>query len=781
MAGSFARKSLSILIASLCGVTAVSQVAMASGNNSSQDGLGNNPIHIGNVTDILNAKVSAPTAKVLKSSSAVKVVTKKQIKFTGPTTGAAMALKVAPGVEVAGYGVSGATKNSVTVNGLKQGWGGAAGGNVDDGSISVTFDSLPMVDPGTGLFQTDLIPQMFMIQNVGVTYGPGNPVDRWYNNIGGQIDFTPVQPSKKAGAKVQATYGSYNTQNLAVILQSGQHDGWSTVLSGGFGSNDSYRKSIGGFKNPAHDYAWFLKTRKEFTGGDLSIGAYTAKSTGYRPNYIPVNPIGDVTVNGLPGQQLYSQKTSGYYSALPYDIWHKQDTNQVSMYYVKLNTALDRNTSFHNYTWYRAANRLHVHYYNYGLSNPSNLIEHNNPYNNMFGDKAWLDISAPWNKVSVGAWFLKDVYNTRNAFYNPNAPYYGSQSIPNDSYRSDYFHSTFVAAFLQDAITPTSNLTITPGLRYISYHIAYVNGAEQDFAAAYQLYPNNNQSHFGPQSDLFHKVEPSLGANWKTTKNMSLFASYGVAYREPSNGGGGGPFQHVPAYSLRLEKGTNYQIGAKWHYSHAPLLNNFLASINYFYTKYSGQYIPLTSGNGTYLSTAQGSSHYDGVNFYLNDEPVNNVYAFVNGTVEQAKFDKYVNGGVAYNGRWVSQVPNYTLNFGGSYKWYHQGLVYEPRAWYSEIGQQHIFDNNVGAPSNQTMPAYGTLNLGLDVDVPMHVAGGSHLLKVSLDVLNALDKKYNAYEYISSGGYFGTPQSQGALLAYPGAPTTAYLSVTADF
>ncbi|WP_455379730.1 TonB-dependent receptor domain-containing protein [Acidihalobacter prosperus] len=266
-----------------------------------------------------------------------------------------------------------------------------------------------------------------------------------------------------------------------------------------------------------------------------------------------------------------------------------------------------------------------------------------------------------------------------------------------------------------------------------------------------------------------------MSAKWKATHNMMLFANYGVAYREPSNGGGGGPFQSVPAYALQLEKGTTYQMGAKWHYGHAPLLNNFLASVNYFYTRYSNQYIS-SSSNGHYLGTGKGSSHYEGVDFDINDEPIRHVYAFLNGTVEKAKFDNYTTGGVSYQGLWVSQVPSYTYNLGGEYKWFHQGIMYEPRLWYSEIGSQHIWNNNIGAPGTQKMPAYGTLNLGLDLDIPTH----GHVVKVSLSVLNALNKKYNVYEYVSAGGYFGG-NSAGATLAYPGAPLTADLSIQADF
>lgn len=733
-----------------------------------------------------NAKIQALKLKnIFRSESSEKVIAPKALQHLGPVAGSAQALSIAPGVEIAGYGNTGSTKNSISINGIKQGWGGAAGGGVDDGSVSVTFDGIPMVDPATGLWESPEVPQLFLIRAIKLTYGPGNPLDRWYNNVGGQIAFIPVQPSAHAGAKVRLSYGSYQAHNLALVLQSGSHNGWAAVLAGGFGDSNSYRDSIGGFKNPSSNYAWFLKVRKVFASGDLSFGAYDAQGSGYRPNYVPVNPIAGVTVNGynaagqvIPGA-LYSQKTTGFYSALPYDVWHKKDYNRTVIYYIKVNTLVAPGIVFHNRTWYRHASRLHNHYYNY-VQNANNLYEHNNPHNNMYGDKAWLTFYEPFNKVSVGGWFLHDRYNTRNAFYNPNAPYNGSESVPNAHYRSDYFEPTYLTAFVQDNITPLPSLTLTPGVRWINYEINYYPGAAQDFPQSYALYPQNNQAQLPAATTHFENVEPSFAMRWSPMAHVSLFANWSVAYREPNNGGGGGPFQSVPAYALRLEKGTEYQAGAKLYWRHAGPLRHFLVSANYYHLLYSGQYIPITSQNGTYLATAQGSSRYEGVNLYAQDDPIQHLHLFANLNVETAKFDHYAVGGLSYDGRSVSQVPDHTFNLGASYRINAGGVSYEPRVWYQEIGRQHIFNNNLGAPSNQTMPAYGLLNLGVNVDVPFETSTLRNL-RFDLSVLNVLDKKYNEYEYISSGGYFVSPSSQGALLAYPGAPRTVYLSVEAAF
>lgn len=722
---------------------------------------------------------------VFTSTHSEKVISSKDFKHLGPVAGSAQALSIAPGVNVAGYGNTGSTKNSISINGVKQGWGGAAGGGIDDGSISVTFDGIPMIDPATGLWQSSEVPQLFMIKGIKLTYGPGSAVDKWYNNIGGQISFVPVQPSQKAGAAVQLGFGSYQARNLAFTLQSGNHNGWEMVLSGGLGESNNYRNSIGGFENPSSNYAWFFKTRKTFNGGDLSFGIYDAQGRGYRPNYIPVNPIQGVTIYGYDKNgnvitgPLYSQQTTGFYSALPYNVWRKKDYNRTLMYYIKLNTKIAPDMVFHNRTWYRRASRLHNHYYNY-VQNANNLYEHNNPYNYMYGDKAWLEMAEPYNTIAVGGWFLHDVYNTRNAFYNPNPPYNGTVNVPNAHYRSDYFEPTYLAAFLQDRIYPTENLEITPGVRWINYAINYYPGAAQDFPKAYAQFPQNNQGQLPPASTQFHEMEPSLSFNWKASQHVSIHGSYGISYREPNNGGGGGPFQSVPAYSLRLEKGTDYQGGVRLFWRQAAFLKNFLFSANYYHLKYTGQYIPITSQNGTYLATAQGNSHYEGINLYAEDDPVKNFHVFTNISFETAKFDQYKVGSLSYNGRWVSQVPAHTFNVGASYTIRSGAVSFEPRAWYQEVGPQHIFNNNIGAPSGQTMSAYGLVNIGLNVDVPF-ASSAIKDLKFNLSVLNAFNKQYNVYEYVSSGGYFVSPNSQGATLAYPGAPRTIYLSAEAYF
>lgn len=495
---------------------------------------------------------------------------------------------------------------------------------------------------------------------------------------------------------------------------------------------------------------------------------------------IPVDPIAGVTMNGTANAPLYSQTTSGYYASLPENVWFKQDSNSTWLIYSKLNVALDSMVGLHNMVWYRYGHRLHFHYNNYGLSNPGNLYEYNNPYDKVYGDKLWFSVALPYNDVNVGGFFLNSHYNSRNAFYNTNPPYNGSLSVPNAHYRSDYFDQTDVAAFIQDKISPMKNLQITPGVRFINYQTSYTPAGQSDFVAAYALYPQHDQGQLPAASNSFTTVEPSVDFNWQPMKWLAVFASYAQAYKEPQVGGGGGLYQSTaPIYNL--EKSADYNAGVKVHFRNAAYLHHFLLSASFYHLHYTNQYIPLYDANGNYLGDANGDSIYQGVNMAVEDDPFYDLHVFANVNFEKATFAHYMTGGTSYDGLPVSNVPSSTFNIGTAYSYYLSGVLLEPRIWYQYTGAQNMFNNNTGAPSRRKMPGYGTVNLGFDSTIPTH--GGLPGLKdvqLSLDILNLANNHYNEFQYITSGGLLGG-NSAGQVLALPGAPLTVYGSIAVKF
>jgi iron complex outermembrane receptor protein len=786
----------SVLSRCLLAGTASWLVLIVSANNhpaAAQNAVNAGEVSATGTSNTVPGATTQPTQEqIFRSPQTVRVLDRQQMNAAGPVAGGAQILSYAPGANVTGYGNTGATKYTIMLNGLNQGWGGY-GGYTADGLLGITFDGVPIVDPLTGLWASATIPQTAMIQNTNVTYGPGDPVDRWYTNIGGSVEFTPLQPTAKPGGDLEMTYGSYNQKNLFLDLRTGNYHGWSSVLAFGGGNGDSYRQGADGFTNPNHDYAVFLKTVKTFRNGNLSLGAYYANSGGYRPQVIPVNPNPFITTNGQPGGPLYSQSTSGFYSTLPYKSYEKYDVNAMLLVYGGLNVHLDDTTTLHNLTWYMHINRLHSRQFDVYNLGPQQG-EYNDPHTNAFGDRLWLTEKLPYNTVDVGAYVIHGTYNTRQNFYDA-AP--GDTNLVNigGKIRSGYFSQDQVAGFVQDDINPFPILHITPGITVVHYDESYTNGALSDFNFAPGVVlsshcPIDQAATPGNTTDQGAScgsdqnrtgLEPSIDATLTPLPWLTLYGGYLEAVKAQEVGGGGGLFQSVDPGSFKLSLAQYYQFGFKVHFTHLGVLNNFLFGAAYYHVRFAHQEIDTTLGNGDTIS-ANGTSEYHGVNFYVDDDPIQNLHLFANANVEAAQYTSFVTGGLSYNGSAVPYVPSATANVGAAYNIIRGGVVIQPRAWYQYIGSQHLFDNSIGAPSNQTMPGYGTLNVAVKTTIPVHFGGrfGTRYVDVSLTALNILNKRYNEYEYISSGGYFSTPNN-GYLLAYPGAPFTIYGTVGLHF
>ena len=731
-------------------------------------------------------KGELPTKKeIRKSGQTIKVLGRREIEAAGPAAGAAQALEYAPGVHINGYGDTSATKYSISINGIKQGWGGEpSGAGIDYGSIDINFDDVPINEPGTGLWQSPYVNQLALIKGINLTYGPGPVTDRWYNAVGGSVDFVPVQPTDNAGAAAGVTLGNYDTRGIWGYGQTGASSGgWSSVFAAGANWAHSYRQAVDGFDSPSRAYTGFTKFRKQFDNGTFSVGLYSAKGVGFRPNAIPVSTIPGVTVNGvdangniIPGE-LYSQPSSGFYSQLPFDVWRKEDSNTLGLVYTKLNLKISDITTLHNLNWYELFHRLHIHYANFQRG-AKNLYEYNNPFSREFGDRLYEDVRLPaGNTLSIGGSYMNAVYNSRQSFYNPAPPFNGGLFDPNAHYRSGYWYLRNFAFFAQDAYKPLDTLTITPGARFINYQTDYYNNGSADFPLSN---PANNQGTLPNAKTSYSKVETSLDVNWQASRSLNVYANYGTTYRTPGNGGGGGPYQSILASTLQLEKGTELQAGVKMHIDDVGFLHDFFLQANGYDLRFDNQLIGITSQAGNYQTSAFGSSEYDGVNLYADNDFAYNVHGFLNLSLENAHFSNYtLDGGLSYNDLPVAYVPHTTFNTGVYTDVVEGGTDLEPRVWYQYTGSEHMFDDSTNTPSNREMPSYGVLNAALNAKIPTQ--GDVQEWDIGLSVLNLLNKQYNNFEWISAGGYFVLPQTVGQVLAFPGAPRTIFLTASAKF
>ncbi len=766
---------------------------------------------------------------IYESAYGDKALDRQQLKSAGVVGGAAQALTFAPGIAVTGYGQTGGTKASISINGLNQGWAGVSPGTVDNGNLAISYDGIPMVNAATGLWETPEIPQTALLQGARVTYGPGDPETRWYNNMGGAVNFVPVQPSSKAGGFVQLTGGSFSTENADLILQTGKIDGWETVFAGGAGRANSFHTSPDGFAWPTSNYAGFFKTHKVFgDGSSVSFGAYLGAGRGWRPVPVPLTPIPGLTVNGIGASgPLLSEATTGYYNTVNENVWRKEDINRTWLVYARQNIRVDSRTTLHNQLWYREGTRLHIHYNNFGLNSPGNLYEHNNPFSHMYGDKLWSDIYLPYNQIGVGGYFINTVYNSRNAFYNPGvcvvtpadisltngtsipagSSVCGSAAVPNANHRSDYWHVTDLAAFFQDAITPVASLTITPGIRVVSFHTDYYPYGPTEFQLSdilsnptpsnplgLGLFSGHDQGELPAAQTNYDRTEPSVSMRWQPMHWLALYANWATAYRLPQVGGGGGLYQSEPVGGDILQRSLEWQAGVKLFWPTVGEFSRVLINANYYHDHLSNQIIGVNSSGGDFLGLGTGDSVYRGVNFSA-EANWHTLKMFTNLNIEKAYFNSYsflsgTNCSVTptncsltnYSSLPVSDTPSSTFNIGAYWTYrFSDGIAIKPRAWYQDVGSQYIFDNNAGAPSNQQIPSYGVLNLALAASLPRSWYGDAvKSVKLKLEVMNALDTKYNFFEYISAGGLYGTATA-GYPLAYAGPPRAIYGTISMRF
>ncbi|WP_291520449.1 TonB-dependent receptor [Acidithiobacillus sp.] len=720
--------------------------------------------------------------KVFESTQSQAVLGRREIQGVGPAAGAAQALSLAPGVAVRGYGgIASTARYEIAVRGVKVGWS-SVNGDVERNGLTVLFDGIPMNNliSHNGGWDSNEIPILQMIHGINVTYGPGNPAGRWFDSIGGTINFVPLQPSVKPSAEIGTTFGSNGTLGYNFDLKTGMYDGWSAVLAGGYTKNNTFR--TGSFSAPSQSFAYFGKAVKTFRSGTFSLGGYVDSSREFRPNFIPVTPIQGVTTQGLNANApLYSQQTSGFYASLPESIWFKQLKVQDYMLYSKLNLHLSRDVTLHEMAWYRHGYRLHYRITNYTPGNSANS-EYYDPTSDTYGDKLYFDWQLPINLLKAGGSWIHQQYTSRYAGYNTllgTSPSFPSQ------YNSDVLYNNYLAGFIQDTITPLSGLKITPGVAAVQYQTQMYNNGNQVFTnlpAGAQ-----NQTLINSAADTISGLEPSVGVRFAPVKWGSLYAHYARSYQNPTDNNFGAYNSHggsIDFNSLKPVKSTDYEVGAKFLVHNWMLLHNFTFNINYYNDHLANETIATYLSNIAQTKFASTNAVVNGVNIAIADNPSWNWHLFANLALNHSYYTSYTpqGGGATLYGANVSYSPDLTMSAGLDYRYYYHGFLFSPQFVDQYTSSQYLFNNVTGAPSHQKQPGYNISNLSLGIKTTRLNQYIPTLkdVKLSVGIYNLFDAQYNPIEYITSGGYFGG-NSAGAILADPGAPRQYFVTVAAKF
>lgn len=779
------------------------------------------------------AKPMPTREDVMLMPETVRVLDRKQLDAAGPLAGGAQMLQSTPGTNVVGYGETGGTKYTVLLNGVQQGWAGEATNFTAPGSLGITYDGIPVADPATGLWQSATMPQNLVIQDVQVTYGPGEAANRWYTDVGGRVEFTPIQPTEEAHLSAAITDGPWGQQNFAFVGNTGKFKGWSTVLGGGVGRGDDFRQAPDGFGNPSKNGSVFGKTVKTFSAGSFAFGVLYAKGGGYRPTVIPMTDVGLVE----PGSGThFSQATSGFLSSLPYAAYNKYDTNEGFMAYARQRLFLSHSSTLENSAWYTHIRRFHRRNAD-ALAGGAQVDEWNNPHSNMFGDQIGFSQVLPYNTIQFGGYLIHEVYNSHNLFYNPLDGGNGAKQIvgAGSKFRSGYFQQDNVTFFAQDDVHPIPQIHIIPSVRVDGFSTSYSDQAARDFtfapstyfyadpttgaatpssAPVYQTHCSLNPQTGSAATDPYHNlwgtpvqtsdgssakdqgslcgahesrsaIEPGINVSVMPKQWLTLYGGYDTTYRSPALGGGGGMFQAVnPSYYI-LAEGTYTQFGGKVHFTNAPGLRNLIAGVNYFHNNYTNQEIDVETALGV-QETSGGNSVYQGIDAFFDADPRSNVHFFLNFAGETSHFTTYVTGGplsqcgTSSNAAGLANGCAYYNNLPVSYvptETLNTGIYYGIQHHNHTVVEPRFWLESTGSQhlwSNLTgAPTAQTMpaytTANLSFNAPINL-GEKQSVNLRVDMMNLGNSHYNEYEYISSGGYFAS------LATDPNNPPSGYIN-----
>lgn len=732
----------------------------------------------------------------------------------GPFGSAAQALTAAPGIFVYGYGgVAATARSEVVVRGIKAGWS-SVNGDVLRNGITFLLDGIPMNNmiANNGQWQTTQVPITDMISNINVDYGPGAPSNRWFDSIGGTVNYVPSQPKVTPGPALAAgvNIGSYNTYIEHFIARTGEYKGWSGILASGYASNDTFRvgtTGIPGFSAPSSGYAAYTKLNRYFDQGSFSIGYYHSRNTEFRPNFLPIVPItpashnhyGDaVTTTGLygpdaqpnssvpPNIQYYSQTTSGYYSSLSKALWHKHIKTQSDILYSKLQVALSPKIMFQNSEWFRHGYRLHDRVVNFYGKNYPVSHEWYDPASNTVGSQSSVDIQAPHDSVTIGGYWMHGDYRNPVSLFNPAQ---GTGKYNPAFFNSDHLYNDYGFLFVQDRIDMfNKRLIVTPGGAEQLFRTDYYNTGLVDFPNA----PPANDPEQAPDAHKnFLQFSPSVGLQYRALDWFTLHGNYAITYENPTDSAFGAnlPTKGVDIAKLKAVKSNNIEGGFLVTRCPAAILGTCSLDATYFHDKLSNvNVVTQVAQQSTPASIALASSVYNGVSVNFDDAPTRHLQIHGNGIIQHDYFLSYIPSGshLNYGSYPISNSPKYTTNLGITTFAETNGKLFQvtPGLWWQYVGTRYLFSNQTAAPTTQAMPGYGVVNFNMDGtlnglghifhNAPSLIAESP--VQLSLGVENLLNKRYDPTAYLTSGGYFGTSFG-GYTLVDPGAPREFIVSI----
>ncbi len=294
---------------------------------------------------------------------------------------------------------------------------------------------------------------------------------------------------------------------------------------------------------------------------------------------------------------------------------------------------------------------------------------------------------------------------------------------------------TTLQGYVQFDWIPVSALTVSPGVRYVSF--------ERDVNSIVNVKTGNPQDY----ANTFDSALPSVLAHYMITSHWSAYAQVAKGFLAPNEN----YFNYAAPGSTNLapQQTWNYQAGTSWQTTRLSLsadvydidFNNEISA-----EKVAGQTVFYNLGGTTYKGVEAEGTYYLGNGFSL----------YANGSVNSAK-DKTT-------GDWVPFAPDFTAA---------AGAIYNLHGWYASLIDKWVGRTYDG--SGQTFPigSYAILNGALGYKF-VNAQGWLHDASIRLTFNNLLNNTSIDMNSGTTAG--GTAQYPGGVPLYFTIPERSYFA-----
>ncbi len=713
------------------------------------------------------------------------------IGLVGPQGGGMQALALLPNVRLTGYATTGGSSDSgLYLRGLKLGYNEIPG-DLATNILTAEFDGVPLNDLIRNTsWHSSQAPMAALLQRVDVTAGPGDAATRWYDSLGGSIDFIPPQPGTQPGTKVELSGGSFRSGVASLTHVTGQADGWSSALGVAGSRSESFRD--GPDRLPAHALQAYFKTRRLIEGGRLDLGLYGVRQQDDTPPPIPVS-LADAQANGIDlqglgaGPGVYSQPSAGYQASLPNSLWRNRTSLQNTLYWARLHLRLAPELAMTELAWLQQSHVQHVQQNDFSAAAGVGLNAAS--YARTLGDKLdfTLDL-GPAQQLRWGGYVLFERSQGSSVGYTPRPgiSLQGDGIVAADvqDLSQQSTRTRFWALYLQDRARIGPGLTVVPGLRAVGFQTQFHN-ASAGLASA--LGVDRALADPSPDTVDHHaRLEPSLGVTLAVAPGLRVHASYAVAFHNPDLENYDTGMSVAPRLStLALLRARSVDAGLVYTARPWRGLHDMRTALDVFETHLGGQTIGYSSAsNPNQITFGSGASTLRGVELRARASLGQHWRGFVNAGWLRSRWDAYVNydTGASFAGRPVSNLPQYTASAGATYRHFLREGIVDTTLWVQSLGPYPMFDNQQVGPSTRSVGGHTLLNLDLRYSSAAlaKLIPGAQLASLQLHVINLTDRQYDSAEYIAAGDLLHTPGA-GYVLAYPGTPRAIYLSISANY